>query len=555
MAVLTLYQTSSLNKTLITDREPPHTIDRLSCLKGEEVSYQIVCKMGYNRDAKALAKLTIESPLDAYITVREIGNVPSELPAYIEREDAYDDDYITTSPGLFPDPLFEITDNTVELIPNFYRALWVTVKTSSDMEAGEYPIKITLQNAEKEIYASVQMSLEVINAVLPPQKLIVTQWFHTDCLASYYQVDALSERHWEIIEEFIKTAADNGINMLLTPIFTPPLDTEIGRERPTVQLMDIDFDGETYLFDFSKLKRWIGICKKHGIQYLEMAHLFTQWGAKCTPKIVVNENGDTIKKFGWHVSADSEEYSMFLQQFLPALTAFLEEEGVAQNTYFHVSDEPHEPDKEAYRRARNMVKPLLKGYKIIDAFSDYTLYTEGLSDNPVVGLYKIKPYLENKVTPLWAYYCCTHCSHVSNRFFAMPSARNRIIGLQLYKFDIEGFLQWGYNFYYSQLSRGLINPFLTTDARNAFPSGDPFSVYPGDGKAIESIRLKVFKEALQDVQALQLLEQYIPKDEIIRMMEQDAGCVLEFDCYPKGAEFILNFREKVNRMIKEVVGN
>lgn len=556
MAALTLYQTSSLNKTLITDREPPRTIDRLTCLKGEEVSYQIVCKMGYNRDVKTLAKLTVESPLGEYITVREIGNVPSELPAYIEREDAYDDDYITTSPGLFPDPLFDITDNTVELIPNFYRALWVTVKTNCNMEAGEYPVKITLQNAEKEIYASVQMSLKVINAVLPSQKLIVTQWFHADCLASYYHVDALSERHWEIIEEFIKTAADNGINMLLTPIFTPPLDTEIGRERPTVQLMDVDFDGEKYSFDFSRLKTWIGICKKHGIQYLEMAHLFTQWGAKCTPKIVVRENGHTITKFGWHVSADSEEYAMFLKQFLPALTAFLEEEGVAQNTYFHVSDEPYEPDKESYRRARNMVKPLLKEYKVIDAFSDYALYTEGLSDNPVVALHKIKPFLENQVKPLWVYYCCTQCAHVSNRFFAMPSARNRIIGLQMYKFDIEGFLQWGYNFYYSQLSRGLINPFVTTDARNAFPSGDPFSVYPSDeGRAIESIRLKVFKEALQDIQALQLLEEYIPKEEIIHMMEQDAGCVLEFDCYPKEAEFVLNFREKVNRMIEKAVEN
>ena len=31
-----------------------------------------------------------------------------------------------------------------------------------------------------------------------------------------------SERFWELLEAYVKTAADYGINMLLTPIFTPP---------------------------------------------------------------------------------------------------------------------------------------------------------------------------------------------------------------------------------------------------------------------------------------------------------------------------------------------
>ena len=226
------------------------------------------------------------------------------------------------------------------------------------------------------------MELEVIDVVLPQQELIVTQWFHSDCLADYYGCEVFSGRYWQIVESFMKTAAQNGINMILTPIFTPPLDTEIGSERPTVQLVDIAKDESGYTFNFDKLKRWIDMAHASGIRYFEMAHLFSQWGAKCTPKIIVTENGEPTKKFGWHVSADDKMYTEFLKSFLPALTEFFDREGISENVYFHISDEPHLPDKDHYRSAKSIVKPLIGSCKTMDALSDYELYREGLVDTP-----------------------------------------------------------------------------------------------------------------------------------------------------------------------------
>lgn len=85
-----------------------------------------------------------------------------------------------------------------------------------------------------------QFKLEVIGAVLPKQKLIHTEWFHTDCLATHYGVDVSSEEHWRRIDQFVQTAVKFGINMILTPIFTPPIDMVVGGERPTVQLVDVE---------------------------------------------------------------------------------------------------------------------------------------------------------------------------------------------------------------------------------------------------------------------------------------------------------------------------
>ena len=132
---------------------------------------------------------------------------------------------------------------------------------------------------------------------------------------------------------------------------------------------------------------------------------------------------------------------------------------------------------------------------------------------------------------------------------AMPSYRNRIIGIQLYKYNIKGFLQWGFNFYYSQYSLYPINPYVTTSADKAFPSGDSFSVYPGKNGPLPSLRGIVFKEALQDMQMLEMLEKIIGKEKTLTLIEECAGMDVTFDNYPRNADFIINLREKVREKI------
>jgi len=153
---------------------------------------------------------------------------------------------------------------------------------------------------------------------------------------------------------------------------------------------------------------------------------------------------------------------------------------------------------------------------------------------------------------LWTYYCCVQYKAVSNRFFNFPSARNRAIGLQLYKFDIKGFLHWGYNFWLTQYSKRFINPYENTDAGYAFASGDAFSVYPGKQEPIESIGLEVFYEALQDLRALELLEEKIGKEGVIDLLENDIEYPITFSQYPREAKWLLKKREEINAMISEV---
>lgn len=532
-------QVSSVQRVFLDGRcdLTEHNCD--SVLKGERYSYQIA----YKSSEKFFAEIVIDSPLSQFITVRSVGNVPSELPVY-ESDCEFCE---RNEPGLFPDVLFPIENNRVLIKRQNYYALWITVDLPKDTDAGDYEINIKLKKAGETISENI-FGLHVINAVLPEQKLIYTQWFHSDSIANYYKIPVFCEKFWALVESFIKAAVHTGVNMLLTPVFTPPLDTEVGGERLTVQLVDVKLENGKYSFGFDRFIRWVRLAQKCGIKYFEISHLFSQWGAKYTPKIVAEVNGSQKRIFGWETSADSIEYAEFLSAFIPQLIKVIRSLGIEKSTFFHISDEPNEDQIESYSRSKSTVAPLLEDFPIIDALSDYSFYESGIINNPIPCTNDIESFIEKGFPHPWTYYCCGQGGKLSNRFFGMPLSTTRIIGFQLFKYGIEGFLQWGFNFYNSQYSLRSIDPFAVTDADSAFPSGDSFTVYPGKSGAIESVRSEVFFQALQDMRALTLLCDRIGKKRTIAAVEADFGIITFFD-YPRGTEKMLNLRKSVNNYL------
>ena len=460
--------------------------------------------------------------------------------------------YLRTEPGLYPDLLIPLADNpNIYAIPHRLQSLWVDVRVPADAVPGVYPITVTLQDTQTgaDIGAS-SFTLTVRETLLPPQTFLYTQWFHCDCLANYYGVDTFSPQHWRIIGNFLRTAAENGINTILTPVFTPPLDTAVGHNRRTTQLVEITCEGDGYTFDFTRLGRWIDLCRSVGIHHFEMPHLFTQWGARHAPQIVATVDGETRQLFGWESEAVGGAYTAFLQEFLPRLRAYLRKKDAESSCIFHISDEPNQQQLADYRRARDSVAQLLTGCRVMDALSDYAFYTSGVVPHPIVGIDHLQPFLDHGVEDLWAYTCCAQCVDVSNRFLAMPSARNRILGVQLFRHGIRGFLQWGYNYYNNQYSLAPIDPYRVTDAEFFVPSGDAFAVYPApDGTAYETIHLAVFSQALRDIRALEALEARIGRKAVNALIDRLAGQRITFADYPRSDGFLLDLRETVNEML------
>ena len=526
---------SPLCKIYDSDAVPEKSYDSFSMLKNEKKSFQIAVCAEQEADGELVLSTELKN-----LRLYTVEHLKSDLPMEKNNTDDY---YRFSESGYYPDLLLQ-TDGRVHLKKGV-NVFWVEADAREN-GTGNFSVQASVAGK------TAAVDIEIIDAELDFRDFVYTCWFHTDSLMTYYGFEAFSDEYWRVTENFLRTAREYGMNCVLTPIFTPPLDTEVGKERPTVQLIDVTVKDGKYSFGFDRLTQWIEMAERCGIEYFELSHFYTQWGARCAPKIMATVDGEYKRIFGWDTKANSREYKSFLTALSSELKAYFEERNLRERVFIHVSDEPSKGVLFSYGKAARLIQRLFEGYKIIDALSDYLFYRLKIVTNPIPANNHIESFL-GRVDNLWTYYCGgQNKDFVSNRFFCNCSLRTRVLGYQLFKFDIKGFLHWGYNFYFTQLSKRPIDPYKVTDAGGKFSSGDAFIVYPAkDGTANHSIRLKVFYDGLQDMAALNTLEGLTDKKTCLDIIEEGGRHNITFKEYPHDDEWLLETREAVNRRIKE----
>ena len=539
--------TSSLEKCFPTDKITDFApLRERTVLGGEILNFQLLmCYEPEIKKEELRVRVRVEG--DVALRIREVCCVPNALPAF---PDASDENYLSLTPGLYPDLLAPSPyGDRYSLIPLELRCLWLDADTDA-IAPGVHDLKIVIESEVGEPIATEQLRVTRLNEALPPLDIKFTQWFHYDSLADYYGVAPWSEEHFRIVEAFARAARREGVNMILTPIHTPPLDTAVGGERRTVQLVRITREDGKYRFDFTIFDRFVALMLSLGFEYFEMAHLYTQWGAKHAPKIVLTHpDGSEERIFGWDTDATGEEYAAFLHAYLPALISHIESLGIAERCHFHISDEPTYKNYQTYTPAKEQVRELLRGYPIMDASSTYEFYRDGIVEIPIPANNHIRPYLDAEVKGLWTYYCCMQTVGVANNLLAMPSYRTHSLAYQMFKYDIVGFLQWGFNFYYTRYAIGRINPFLDTTGGRWVPGGDPFVVYPApDGTPYESLRLLVFREMLDELRLMRMLAKRVGKERVLALVEQYLGTV-SFDRCATASAPVLSLHEALLALI------
>ena len=504
---------------------------RISCLKNEPASFVAAVRT----DGGEVSVTPVDAGgCDIYAVLP----VHAGLTAF----DGHDDWFLNNADsGEYPDIL--IKDGSVSAKSGEWVSFYIEYNKDGSAEPGERTLSFAVRCGTETKGFSIKAT--VYGACLPPQKLIFTDWFHSDCLSTYYSVPVFSPDYYRITSNFMRMAADHGANMILTPVFTPPLDTEVGAERPTVQLVDVKKEGGGYSFGFDRLDKWITLAKDSGFKYFEISHLFTQWGAKAAPKVMALENGVEKRIFGWETDASGPEYTDFLRQFAPALKAFIRAHGLDDKVAFHTSDEPGTDDLDCYAAASGLITELFGDYKRIDAMSDFEFYKRGLIDTPVPSIGAVRNFA-GKVPELWTYYCCSPCDgYMPNRLIAMPLLRVRSLGTIMYRYGVKGFLHWGYNFYYTQLSKRPVDPFRETDAGGSFPAGDAFAVYPSkNGEPLPSVRLKAFYDGLRDYELFYALEEKIGRDAVLGIIEQGLDAPIDERHFPRDENWFEDMRKR-----------
>ncbi len=509
----------------------------LDAARGERLAFQAAVSFDVppGSPAFAIVEATVDAPC-VTVRTRRVGFVPL---AHINTDTPTDEcDVLGHVPGFVPDPLFD--EQTATLAAGETVAFWFTVDIPADCNPGPTPVTVLLRLKQGEKTTSLSPLTATLNLydvrIKPRRNFPVIQCFYNDALLDWYDLKAFEPAFWECVEPYMRNLVEHGQDTIYTSIFTPPLD---GIKRPT-QLLNVTRTGkDTYAFDWTDVKHFTDLARTCGIGNFDWTHFFSQWGCKHAIRIYEGQGVDESLLWPVETGATSDTYRMFLSQFLAEFKSFLDCENLLDRSFFHVSDEPVGDEARAnYIAARSMLLELAPWIKTMDALTEIEYGRQRLTDMPIPSISVTKQYRDEGL-PCFTYFCCSPRGRFVNRLLDTPLVKLRMLGWLCFRFEVLGFMHWGYNYWYRCGERMLIDPFTEQAARNwpAWPYGDTFVVYPSPEGPIDSIRWEIFAESLQDYALLQTLD-IQPDDPRLTVFE-------DFDRFPKQLDWLRTMRREL----------
>ncbi|WP_319586208.1 DUF4091 domain-containing protein [uncultured Desulfobulbus sp.] len=493
---------SSLKRVYPTSKPGRNQTITISSARNSKVSFQACV-----RNQRSLP-LTIECGTTngvegGYVQIRRVGYVPMRFcTTGVPCAEIDGADHV---PGLVPDPLFN--DRKADVGPYENVSFWVTLTIPTEAKPG--PRKMIIQysfgtepSQKAELSATIDVKPFTIQKM---HDFPVIHWWRGECIWDYYKTGmAEDERWWTLTRKYIDDMIEHGTNSIYVPVFFFRRETF---ERPCQLLKVTEPEPGKYEFDWTDVKRFVKLARDAGTEHYEWSAFWIYWGAKNPLRVYKWADGKAVMLWPPDADGHGPMFHNFLKQFLPEFHKFLLSEGILEQSFFHISDEPGEGESlDNYKKARDFLAenaPWMKG-KVIDALSSIEYGRQHLTDIPIPIINTAKSYIDEKI-PHWVYFCCEPRGSYLQRLLDTPLPKVRMSGWLFYRLGAKGFLHWGYNYWHVLEQEKLIDPF--SDATAAcwpmIPPGDPFMVYPGVDGPIDSIRWEIFAESLQDYAMLQ----------------------------------------------------
>jgi hypothetical protein len=398
---------------------------------------------------------------------------------------------------------FRVNDALQPIVPGELQvkspteALYLAFYIDECVSASEHVLNLELTVGENG--ALIPITIKVFNVSIPKEKnLYISNWFRVDNMATQHDLEMWSEEHWAMIDQY----ADLMARTRQTHFWIPNEIREVSR-----------LEGGTYEFKFDRTKRLIEMFLSKGFTHIEGNLLYVRndfWDSHFVVDIMGNR-----------VPANSPEGYDFVSQYLKAWKTFLEENHWLELLHQHVGDEPIDNCKDEYRILSGIVRKHLPGVPLMEAVETYDL--DGAVD---IWIPKNNYFNENMEKfdrvrkngdELWFYTCCFPGGHYVNRLWDMPLIRTRLLHWGNYRYDLKGYLHWGFNWCEDA------DPFNHENL--FFPPGDTHISYPGGNIPWGSMRLEAMRAGVQDYELLNMLAK---KDKVLAD-ELCKSCLESFD--------------------------
>ncbi len=456
------------------------------------------------REENGKDEITVEPRFVGYVLinmntpdtpVRPISRCP--LSGEIDRE----------APCKIPDPLLET--ECLKAYPGETQPIWFTAEVPIEQKPGLYRGELRLKvsgNAE-----TIPVELRVYRAVVPQERhLWVINHLRAEPLADFYHVEAWSGDHWEILKNFAQSMAVHRQNMINAPLFS---------------LIKASGQGDNLSFDFTLFDRFIELFIEAGagerIEGVTLASSDRKTARLPEIELFNREGKITGRRPARNIR--SPEARSYLSRFLPALEKHLEGKGWLERYRQRIFDEPRDEDAGEFRFLSSMVREISPGLKQMEPILSIDLgdaldvwipplehFEGGIGFDRYQNFFK---HLKEKGKEVWYYACFSPRGSYPNRFLDFPLIKQRVVHWINFKYDLSGFLHWGYNGssrIWGRLYWNYNNEFCCGTQKECCAPGDAYLVYPGDKKPMSCLRYEIHRRSIEDYELLTSLKDKNP---------------------------------------------
>lgn len=437
-----------------------------------------------------------------------------DLPATMQHIDMHRDD----SPIYYADAL--LNHKVINAEKNVPISIYIKIEIPKELDAGTYNGKVRLYTSrlfENENYiGEVQYTLDVCDVVLPDAgkgSFYLDLWQHNSNLARKAETVLWSDRHFEIIEQYVATLAALGQCAVTVVVSEIPwcgqrcfLDKETPSNMFEYSMIRVKrlADG-SFVYDYSALDRYIRLCFSYGIdKEIEIFGLVNVW-------VSVNDGYFNFTNYPEairirYLDADNTYKYMRKARDIEHYVRSLHDHFVEQGWIDKVrvtADEPWE--LEPFKQSLDLIRRIAPGFRYKAAIGDisfYRDYQQYICDfvPSVICLCReydefselIKKDVEHRF--LW-YVACS--PEYPNTHLRSNLLEIRYIAILTDFFHCAGFLRWNYTAWPK-------NP--REDIRfSIFPAGDTNFVYPaGDMSPLLSLRYMALRRGIEDYELIQM---------------------------------------------------
>ncbi len=389
---------------------------------------------------------------------------------------------VRSAPARFPDYL--MPDRQMNMDKGMFQSVWLTISIPCTAVAGGYYGNVTVRSGQGE--QSLPVHLRVYPFSLPAERhLKVTEWYNTGNFEKLHGVEGKYSDAWfDMLGKYAENMAAHRQNVF----------------QVSMNSIDISLSSAGELaFDFSRFDQIAQVFwDTEQMDYLETGFLakFGE-GAWFSTEIVLKDFRVQSEKTGEEIILPGKD---IIPSLLPEFERHLRRKGWLKKTLFHIQDEPTLRNVMAWRE----LSAYLHGYAP-DLIRIDAIETTNLFDDIEIAVPKLD-YLgawhdtyrkaSREGTEIWFYTVGIYqANSYPNKTIDMPVMDNRILHWLNYRYDLSGYLHWGWN-------QWTENPY--TDV--GMHIGDGWHVYPVKGGVLNSLRWEQMRNGLQDYEYFWMLE-------------------------------------------------